>query len=76
MEGKHGEKILEEEERKGEVQQKRLKRTFLSNREDPFSRNTYNNNNTQIAAIAVPPSTTHLQLWAELLTFKPKCTIA
>ena len=22
-----------------------------------------------------PPSTTHPQLWAELLTFKPKCTI-
>ena len=35
-----------------------------------------NNNNTQIAAIALPPSTTHPQLWAELLTFKPKCTIA
>ena len=28
-----------------------------------------NNNNTQIAAIALPPSTTHPQLWAELLTF-------
>ena len=35
-----------------------------------------NNNNTQIAAIALPPLTTHPQLWAELLTFKPKCTIA
>ena len=34
-----------------------------------------NNNNTQIAAIALPPLTTHPQLWAELLTFKPKCTI-
>ena len=34
------------------------------------------NNNTQIAAIALLPSTTHPQLWAELLTFKPKCTIA
>ena len=34
------------------------------------------NNNTQIAAIALPPSTTHPQLWAELLTFKPKCIIA
>ena len=33
-------------------------------------------NNTQIAAVALPPSTTHPQLWAELLTFKPKCTIA
>ena len=33
----------------------------------------FNNNNTQIAAIALPPSTTHPQLWAELLTFKPKC---
>ena len=39
----------------------------------PYSNN---NNNTQIAAIALPPSTTHPQLWAELLTFKPKCTIA
>ena len=29
----------------------------------------------KIAAIALLPSTTHLQLWAELLTFKPKCTI-
>ena len=38
-------------------------------------RNNNNNNNTQIAAIALPPSTTHPQLWAELLTFKPKCTI-
>ena len=35
-----------------------------------------NNNNTQIAAIALPPSTTHPQLWAKLLTFKPKCTVA
>ena len=35
-----------------------------------------NHNNTQIAAIVLPPSTTHPQLWAELLTFKPKCTIA
>ena len=34
-----------------------------------------NNNNTQITAIALPPSTMHPQLWAELLTFKPKCTI-
>ena len=34
-----------------------------------------NNNNTQIAAIALPPSTTHPQLWAELLTRKPKFTI-
>ena len=40
-------------------------------------RHHYNNyNNTQIAAIALPPLTTHPQLWAELLTFKPKCTIA
>ena len=38
--------------------------------------NNNNNNNTQIAAIALPPSTTDPQLWAELLTFKPKCTIA
>ena len=29
-----------------------------------------NNNNTQIAAIALPPSTTHPQLWAELLTIE------
>ena len=28
--------------------------------------------NTQIAAIALPPSTTHPQLWAKLLTFKPR----
>ena len=34
------------------------------------------NNNTQIAAIALPPLTTHPQLWAELLTFKLKCIIA
>ena len=32
--------------------------------------------NTQIAAIALPPSTTHPQLWAKLLTFETKCTIA
>ena len=38
--------------------------------------NNNNNNNTQIAAIALPPSTTHTKLWAELLTFKPECTIA
>ena len=41
-----------------------------------FSNNNNNNNNTQIAAIALLPLTTHPQLWAELLTFKPKCTIA
>ena len=34
------------------------------------------NNNTQITAIVLPPSTTHPQLRAELLTIKPKCTIA
>ena len=43
---------------------------------NPCLYNNNNNNNTQIAAIALPPSTTHPQLWAELLTFKPKCTIA
>ena len=32
-----------------------------------------NNNNTLIAAIVLPPSTMHPQLWAELLT---RCTIA
>ena len=32
-------------------------------------------NNTQIVAIALPPLTTHPQLWPELLTSKPKCTI-
>ena len=32
------------------------------------------NNNTQIAAIAPSPLTMHPQLWAELLTFEPKCT--
>ena len=34
-----------------------------------------NNNNIQIAAISLPPLTKHPQSWAELLTFKPKCTI-
>ena len=33
-----------------------------------------NNNNTHIAAIAPPPSTTHPQSWAEMLTFGPKWT--
>ena len=28
----------------------------------------------KLPAIALPSSTTHQQLWAELLTFKPKCT--
>ena len=40
-----------------------------------YNNNNNNNNNTQIAAIVLPPLTTHPQLWAELLTFKPKCTI-
>ena len=31
--------------------------------------NNDNNNNTQIAAILLPPSTTHPQLWVELLTY-------
>ena len=35
-----------------------------------YNYNIYNN--TQIAAVALPPLTTHPQLWAELLTFKPK----
>ena len=34
-----------------------------------------NNDNTLIVAISLPTSTTHPQLWEELLTFKPKCTI-
>ena len=33
------------------------------------------NNNTQIAVIVLPPSTTHPQLWAELLTFKPTISV-
>ena len=45
-----------------------------NNNNNNSNSNNINNNNTQIAAIALPPSTTHPQLWAELLTFKPKCT--
>ena len=40
-----------------------------NNNNNNNSNNNNNNNNTQIAAIALPPSTTHPQLWAELLTF-------
>ena len=53
-----------------------LSRDFLSFNLLINNNNNNNNNNTQIAAIVLPPSTTHPQLWAELLTFKPKCTIA
>ena len=33
--------------------------------------NYTHNTNTKIAAIALPSSTMHPQLWVELLTFKP-----
>ena len=40
-----------------------------------FLLNNNNNNNTHISSLALLSLTMHPQLWEELLTFKPKCTL-
>ena len=45
-----------------------------NNNNSNSNNNNNNNNNTQITTIALPPLTTHPQLWAKLLTFIPNYT--